>query len=89
MGFHVNDSLVRGDLFRSGGKWAYTVAIDMTGYWRGSEYLIHDAVEKAYWGTDSTVKGVIDSCGPGLTLVVLEPCHENSHPVVVKLKERP
>ena len=78
MGFALDDSIVRGDLFTPNGKWKYTVAIDMTGHYDNG--LIHDDVRAAYEETPSKVRGVIDGL-TGYQLVVLEPCHRYSHPV--------
>lgn len=86
MGYSVSSAIVRGDLFTERGKWKYSVAIDMTNFY--GTLLIHDAVRKAIRATPAEVRGVLDSAvseGSGYWLVVLEPYHRNSYPVMIKL----
>lgn len=78
-GYSENPGNVRVDQYkRRSGKWYETFAIDMSKYWSGKDYLIHDAVRLAiedrigrqdyeYW-----------------IFVVNEPYHEHSHPVMLK-----
>jgi hypothetical protein len=85
MGFAVEDSKVRGDLFKdvqlNGGKWYETVALDMRGYYDNHEMpgggwrSIHDSVLACF---QEQVGG-----HHGMLLVVLEPYHVDSHPVSV------
>lgn len=86
MGFSVDDGIVRGDLFNERGKWKYTVAIDMR------EFFNHEGVQLAVLAairsTPESVRGVKDSVvatGSGFWLVVLEPSHAYSHPVMIQL----
>lgn len=86
MGFTVNDSLVRGDIFTDTGKWKYSVAIDMTYFY--DMFPLQEAVRRAAQRTPAEVRGVTDGVvadGSGYTLVVLEPVHQHGHPVMIKL----
>ena len=83
--FSLNSAMVRGDLFTiregggGGGKWKYTVQIDMTDLY--DHWSIHEAVVAAFRKTPSEIRGVVDCSG--YQLVVLDPYHKNSHPVIV------
>lgn len=71
-----NPETVRADLFKDSGKWYTTVELNMGPYY--DEPLIHDAVRRAY----------VDNISPnmsGMTVVVLEPYHKHSHPVMLKV----
>lgn len=82
--FTLNPGMVRGDLFSiregGGGKWKYTVQLDMTQYYDDPD--IQQAVIKAFFGTVEFIRGVKDGT-TGYQLVVLEPYHRNSYPVCV------
>jgi hypothetical protein len=84
--FSLNSGMVRGDLFTireaGGGKWKYTVQIDMSEHW--DDVDIHKAVIDAFRETPSQVRGVVDNIS-GYQLVVLEPFHKNSYPVCVAI----
>jgi len=88
MGYAVNDGLVRGLLFVRrpesegfSGKWKYEVALDMSDYWRHGPTCI-DAV-KAAW--DAGKQNEVRSDATGFWLVVPDPYHENSYPVMVAI----
>jgi hypothetical protein len=79
MGFHINDSMVRVDLFKPSGKWSESFAIDMGEFY--NELLIHDAVTKAWLKT----REIQDPLHwKEWTLVCLEPYHKHSHPVIIR-----
>lgn len=75
MGYNVNDSVVRADRFKPSGKWYDSRALDMSSFY--DEPLVHDAVRKAMMLTNMQLE-------EGWMLVVLEPYHVNSHPVILK-----
>lgn len=80
--FSLNPAMVRGDLFQDSGKWKYTVQINMAEHWGDSN--IYDAVLASYMETPPEVRGVIDGA-TDYWLVVTEPYHRNSYPVMVKI----
>lgn len=87
MGFTVNDSMVRGDLFTETGKWKYTITLDMTGLYNFGP-TPYDAVREAFY--TKVVEGINQPKRntrnfAGWKLVVLEPCHEFSYPVLLRL----
>lgn len=81
--FSINPDYVRGDLFNvDGGKWKYTVCIDMKGYY--DHWNIVQAVYLAFKNTPSNIRGVTDAtCNADYALVVLDPSHKYSHPVCI------
>jgi len=86
MGFNINEGVVRGDLFKKSGKWVHTVAIDMSEFY--DETFVYVAVRKAVRKTPPDILGVSSSAtqpGCGYYLVVLEPYHEHSYPVMLNL----
>jgi hypothetical protein len=89
MGFTVNDSRVRVDFFKPSGKWYGTGSIDMSAHYKGD---IGECVRRAC--SEEHAKGKEgewdhtfnpqDWVSGGGTIVVLEPAHENSHPIMIK-----
>lgn len=83
-GFRIDPGWVRGDLFSESGKWKYVVAIDMRKYYSYS--TVHAAVVDAFGNTPAADRGVNGNFdGSGYWLVVTEPYHETSFPVMVRL----
>jgi len=86
MGFTTKEGMVRGDLFKKhSGKWAYTVSFNMSKFYHGTNIV--DAVKQAIRtpGAQNDVYESTVAPGCGYYLVVLEPYHEHSHPVMVDL----
>lgn len=75
MGYSMNDGVVRADRFKPSGKWYDSIALDMSRHYNA--VLIHNAVLNAM--EDQGVK-----LEPGWSIVVLEPYHKHSHPVMLK-----
>jgi len=91
MGFSLNSGVVEGNLFNRredgrSGKWKYTVAIDMSDFYYHGPTCV-DAVQAAVKA--GKAEGVIQAVWSGepqrdgFWLVVLEPYHENAHPVMI------
>ena len=87
MGFTLNPGCVRGDLFVRrpesegfSGKWKYTVALDMSDYYNHQGPA--EAV-KAAWDAGKQ-NGVVPG-STGFWLVVSEPYHKHSYPVMVAI----
>lgn len=75
MGYAVSDSVVRADRFKPSGKWYDSIALEM-----GSQFeisSIHDAINAALERQGVTL-------GKGWSLVVLEPYHKHSHPIMLR-----
>lgn len=76
MGYSANEGMVRADLFKENGKWSQTYALDMSKYyedpdmWASIRLLYRDQVGH--------------QIPKGWLLVVLEPYHTYSHPVIVR-----
>lgn len=88
MGFQINDSFVRGELFTENLKWKYTVCIDMREYWgttKGRPWEIHDCVREAFYKTPSEIRGVVDGEFKDWFLFVPDPCHQYQYPIAIKL----
>ena len=77
---HYADStyMVRGDFFKDTDKWYTTEAISMEHCWDITT-AVH-AVAAAWWVHDHFTQS------PGFRLVVLEPCHRNAHPVMIRME---
>jgi len=85
--FNLRPGMVRGELFRlhengTGGKWKYTVQIDMSTHY--NDLNIYDAVAKSYRETPAITRGVVDGA-TGYLLVVPDPYHRNAYPVAVMI----
>ncbi|HEU5487028.1 MAG TPA: hypothetical protein VFU98_19150 [Microlunatus sp.] len=97
MGFTLNDNHVRGLLFvrradadqvtRFQGKWKYEISLDMTGLWDlpgGPVEAVREAWQRR---TFTGVQPAMASRGPiephGFWLVVPDPCHKQTFPVMV------
>lgn len=87
MGFSVKPHIVRGDLFRHNyNGWSQSVAIDMTRYHDHDD--MREAILLAFNSTPAQILGVTHSAKPGGTtyrLVVLEPYHKYSTPVIMSI----
>lgn len=75
MGYAVSDGVVRADRFKPSGKWYDSIALEMGAVY--DDNLIHDAVRRAM--ELQRVKLEKD-----WMLVVLEPYHKHSHPIIIK-----
>ena len=76
MGYSTNEGIVRADLFKPSGKWHESIALDMSADY--NKTLIHSAV------CDAWVRAGRSALEAGWLLVVLEPYHKHSHPVMLK-----
>jgi hypothetical protein len=75
--YSENESSIRVDFFKPGGKWQFTKAIQWTGGYKNC--CIIDAFESS-----------LRDAGVSLTkynIVCLEPYHEHSHPLMIKATE--
>lgn len=85
MGYTIKETIVRADRFKANGKWIETLELDMDGYY--DELLVHDAVKAALFdrynieSVDNTLRNDRSNF-----IIVLEPHHENSHPVTIWIK---
>lgn len=89
MGYTVNESMVRVDIFKPSGKWYESIAIDMNEFY--NEPIIHDALKKALAKGDTNDRKweTIDGSERTLTskfAICLHPYHENAFPICVWLK---
>lgn len=75
MGYAVDEGIVRADRFKPSGKWYDSIALDMSQNY--NDNLIHNAVKASAERQDVKLD-------EGWTLVVLEPYHVHSHPVIIK-----
>lgn len=72
--YNENESSVRVDFFKPGGKWQFTKAVQWTGGYR--DCCIHEAF-----------KTTLDNAGIDIryfNVVCLEPYHEHSHPLMIR-----
>lgn len=84
MGYSENDSIVRVSVFKhNGGKWSHDLAVDMGKYY--CEPIIHDALIKSLQDHDDgrSMSNYMDGC----SFICLEPCHKNSHPIILRNRE--
>lgn len=79
--FSANSYMVRGEVFRTNGKWYMTIAINMNGQYR--DFPVGTAIINAM-KEDEYQKKLI---GSEYILVVLDPYHEHAHPQMIKLSE--
>ncbi len=87
MGFSLEEHRVRGDLFKSSGKWMYTVQLDYSGpdFDFGDWDLSKQARHALATATARSTSGVtLTDIPAGWTLVVLDPYSEFSHPILVR-----
>ena len=75
MGYAVEDSKVRLDRFKQSGKWYDSYSLDMQGFWDVGP-TPHDAVQAAM--DKQGIRGI-----EGGFVIVLEPYHKHSYPVVI------
>lgn len=76
--YSENPGMVRVDYFKPGGKWYMTEAHDMYDYWDSPKRLgltLHEAIEEMLRRDDAW--------RPHFTIVILQPYHVNSHPVMI------
>lgn len=82
MGFSLNPEVVEGNLFNEDGKWKYQVALNYKGLYNHFEPI--DATRLA-WSNSVGSSGVtLEHIPKGWFLVVLEPYHIYSHPVMIR-----
>ena len=81
MGYSERDSVVRVDLFKESGKWAYTIALDMNAWYdhpKGPKEAVREALKAhKHWGSSYVY----------YTVVCLEPFHKTSFPVLFEGSE--
>ena len=69
--FSENESSIRVDFFKPGGKWVFTRAVQWTGGYK--DCCIHTAFKESLVEAELLL--------PHYTIVCLEPYHEHSHPL--------
>lgn len=78
MGYIDDDSMVRVDFFKPGGKWYCTEAVKWTGGYGDVE--IHTAfkisLQDHFRDNPNRLNGMVAVC--------LEPCHAYAHPLMLK-----
>lgn len=74
MNYSSNENHVRASLFKPSGKWSQDVVLNMTGLYTMNS--LHDAIKTALDAQYPFWKGYI--------VVVLDPCHQNAHPVMLR-----
>jgi len=81
MGFTMEEGMVRADRFKESGKWYDTFALPMRGF--HDKPVIHEAVHAALnsMRIADTDRG-FPHAAEGWFVVVLDPYHHNSHPIV-------
>ena len=95
---------VRIDFFKESGKWSETEAVDMEGFYFGSEETAkrcsagHSVKYKAYLLPDAIIEAMRADPGQrradgtlrhsGMWAVCIEPYHEFAHPQMFKVPER-
>jgi hypothetical protein len=77
MGYSDNDGMVRVDYFKPTGKWYMTEAIDMSSHWQDVDMF--KAIELSL---DESRPDRSARWWKSFTVVVLEPYHVNSYPVM-------
>lgn len=77
MGYTDDPTMVRVDIFKNSGKWYTTLAIEWL-YYSSDNQLIHDIFRES-------LKKHLGNKFSGMTAVCLEPYHEYSHPLMIKL----
>jgi hypothetical protein len=90
MGFSTNSGMVRGELFTENGKWKYTISLDMNGYWNKEWYItpyeaVHAAFRDGRFDEVNRYPGKNLEHWSGWWLAVLDPYHERSYPVLLKI----
>ncbi|MFW6046657.1 MAG: hypothetical protein ACOCP4_02560 [Candidatus Woesearchaeota archaeon] len=76
MNYSNEPYMVRVDIFKPSGKWYQTIAVNFQGLYE--EPLIHNQIEKGLEGYGWNIKS-----HKGWKVVVLEPYHQHSHPVMI------
>lgn len=85
MGYDVDESKVRGDVFTENGKWKYTVCLDYSNCLWNSPDIWTETRRALREATGQNISGVMfDEIPAGWILVVLEPYNKFSHPIIVK-----
>lgn len=88
MGWTQDDTKVRADLFKAGGKWMYTVELDYDGGDWYSWQLWNEARAALKRATERGTSGVTFATIPAdWTMVVLEPHGQHGHPITVTADE--
>lgn len=84
MGYCIEDSIVRVDLFKPSGKWAYNGAVNMKETWDTSSP--DDALEIAMdrGGIEGVTVNWRTWLAEGGMIVCLNPCHKYAYPVMLK-----
>lgn len=83
MGYSPDDYHVRCDVFKPSGKWYATVCLDMAGHYEDIRVSLPELVRNLFMAQLN--KGSYR----GFWIVVLEPCHIQSYPVMIKIPEDP
>ena len=80
--FIDNEKSCRVDIFKESGKWYTTIAIEFKNWSHqnkdGSYNLIHEEFKNALYK-------IIDNSYNGMFAVCLEPYHELSHPLMMRI----
>ena len=81
--FTDNEKSCRVDIFKESGKWYTTIAVEFENWLAqnkdGSYNIIHDEFKKALYK-------VIGNSYKSMWAVCLEPYHELSHPLMMKIE---
>jgi len=80
MNYSENEGSVRASLFKTSGKWYSDYAIDMSAVYYTAN--IHDALKSA---VRKDHPHLMNDSYKGWRLVVLEPYHMHSHPLMITL----
>lgn len=75
MGYSIEEGVVRADRFKPSGKWYDSIALDM------SDFYNEPMQQNAIRGAMARQKISLEE---GWSIVVLEPYHVNSHPMMLK-----
>lgn len=75
MGYSASESIVRADQFKPSGKWYQSIALEMGDLWHAPN--IHDAIRIAW------ERATGNPLPEGWRVVVLEPYHVHSHPIMI------
>ncbi len=76
MGYAVSETIVRADQFKPSGKWYQSIALEMGAHWTAPS--IPDAIKECL------MKQGYGEVKDGWSIVVLEPYHQHSHPIMIK-----
>ncbi len=85
MGFNIDPTKVRADVFTESGKWKYTVCLDYSGLNYSSWDLWEQAKLALKQATGKKISGVtFDQVPIGWMMVVLDPYGKTEYPIIVK-----